>query len=1039
MLKFRKLAPSTMKISLLFILIIGLLLLCVSLWLNHNSNEHVPSAKQGRLDLSEWDLLKQGEVALLGQWEFYWEQLLTPDDLAKPEADHSRSYQALPGIWKNYTHQNSPLPGHGYATYRLIVQLDQQYDALSLHIPIIATAYQLMIDGNVAASGGKVGTSANDTEAAYVPQMITFQPTSDEIEIVIHMANFFYPSGGQWEAMRLGLPESVSTNIFRDMLIEIALFGGIVITGIYQLALFFFRRRELPSLFLGLLCIVLAFRMPAIRDFVLWYPSDRLDIHLVTWYEYVSYYAGITIATLYRRQLFPQQFSNRIVYPLVAIGIGFLLTTFLLPASVYVKGMDWFHIVVVVSIAYQMYGIIVATWLRIEGIWAHFVGSLALLLTAVHDLLFLLDPLAYMGFGRPIIPFGLTVLLLMEALALAKRYSVAFQTIETMKDRLILLNKQKDEFLANTSHELKTPLHVMMNVSQSLLEQATARLIAREREQLQTIVIAARRLSDLINDLLDYTRLKYSSIVLERRDVDAEAMLTAYQQVFQHYIGEKPIQLSIQLPEKLPLVFADERRLLQIFANLIENAIKFTNEGQVNVYAQVEKDMVRFSIVDTGIGIPKEKQQLIFQSFEQVGTAVAKEYGGSGLGLWIVKKLVELHGGTITVQSTVGVGSIFSFTIPVSAKGIKASPTLRSPSSLDIEQTVLTAPAIETLATENNDPNKEKYRILVVDDDPMNIQVIAGALMNEPYQIIQATNSAEAFSKLSQYDRIDLVVLDVMMPGISGYDVCEAIRKRYSLTELPVLLTTVRSEPEDLLRGFAIGANDFLAKPFAPYELRARVKTLLVMKSSAEEAVASQIKFLQAQIKPHFLYNALNTILSFSLEDPEKTYQLLLHLSNYLRGSFTFNERESIVSLRQELELTEAYLAIEKARFEDRLQTKMVCETQVDVDIPLLVLQPLVENAVRHGVLKQKHGGTVTIRIGQTEGYVVISVEDDGVGIPPEQLETLLDDGVHTAGIGLRNIHKRLMRLYGHGLEMTSELGKGTKITIRIPLQESQS
>jgi sensor histidine kinase YesM len=235
--------------------------------------------------------------------------------------------------------------------------------------------------------------------------------------------------------------------------------------------------------------------------------------------------------------------------------------------------------------------------------------------------------------------------------------------------------------------------------------------------------------------------------------------------------------------------------------------------------------------------------------------------------------------------------------------------------------------------------------------------------------------------------------------------------------------------------GFEAGANDFLTKPFHPHELRARARTLLEMKRSAEDAVRSEMAFLQAQIKPHFLYNALNTIVSFSLDEPQTAHDLLLDLGRYLRGSFDFKNRQRLVPLRKELELTEAYLAIERARFGSRLRVRYEVESGVICQLPPTTLQPLVENAVRHGVTRKEEGGTVTVAV-RTEGTeVAISVEDDGAGMS-EEARTKLAGGIEGeggGGVGLRNIHQRLLRLYGRGLEIKSEAGSGTKVTFRIP------
>lgn len=202
---------------------------------------------------------------------------------------------------------------------------------------------------------------------------------------------------------------------------------------------------------------------------------------------------------------------------------------------------------------------------------------------------------------------------------------------------------------------------------------------------------------------------------------------------------------------------------------------------------------------------------------------------------------------------------------------------------------------------------------------------------------------------------------------------------------------------------------------------------------AAEEVLRSDIAFLQAQIKPHFLYNAINTISAFSLDDSQMTRDLLAKLSQYLRGSFDFKNRDRLVTLRKELELVEAYLFIEKARFGDRLRVIYDIDESVDCLLPPLIIQPLVENAVQHGLSGRKKGGTVEIAVRNEKDFVIITVDDDGVGIDDALYTKLLEDSKEeSGGVALKNIHRRLIRLYGHGLEIERKAAGGTRATIRI-------
>jgi len=276
----------------------------------------------------------------------------------------------------------------------------------------------------------------------------------------------------------------------------------------------------------------------------------------------------------------------------------------------------------------------------------------------------------------------------------------------------------------------------------------------------------------------------------------------------------------------------------------------------------------------------------------------------------------------------------------------------------------------------------------------------------------------------------DLVLLDLMMPGISGLDICRNIRSLHGLSELPVLMLTASGQTADTIAAFAAGANDILQKPFEIAELKARVQSLLAMKSSSEHAVRREMDFLQAQITPHFLYNSLNALVGLSYKDVDKLRETIQHLTTYLRAKFTFVFQGEAVPLEKELELVQSYLAIEQLRFGQRLRVQYDIDENAQALLPPLTLQPIVENAVRHGIGQKPEGGTVNIIVRQSGSGVEIIVEDDGVGMHDEEL-MLLEAGLQS-GIGISNVNRRLQMRYGQKLQMVSRYGKGTRITIHL-------
>ncbi len=981
-------------------------------------------AKNGMIDLRNWNFSEDGAARLNGEWQFYWGELV-----AGSETGSSADYAQVPGEW-----ERNGKPGRGYATYRLTVLTEGDTGPLALHVPAIAPAYRLYADDRLIAQAGKIETNLEATVSEYRPQTASFQPRGESFELVLQAANALYPSGGIWYSLTLGTESGMAAMKMRNTIVDMAVFGGCALLGFYQIAVFLLRRADRTTLYFGLCCLLGAIRLWVVGGMYAIDVFPGTSIATIIRLEYLTYYGGVAMAALFVKELFPQEFSSRLVRALAGIGGLFAASALFLPVGTFTAFIDYFKIISLLGLAYFIYGFALALRRGRSGALLQLIGWMAFVAAAFHDILYSNGVIIW--FDLQLVPYGFLLLVFIEALELARRFTNAYRVIGTLSEELIDLNRMKDEFLANTSHELKTPLHGILNLSSALKDGKSGPLNVHQREQLEVVVSVARRMSNLINDILDLSRLKHRGIQLQLKPVDVRAVIGSQQEIFRNYIGDKPVTLRMEWPEELPNAVADESRLLQIAYNLIGNAIKFTPEGEVVVSATTEGGKLAVSVSDTGIGIPEDKREEIFRTFEQIGTSVAREYGGTGLGLGIARRLVELHGGELAVDSEPGRGSVFTFTLLVSPVHFSERIELRSLSEADsAERYGFRQSRLETaaaLSSESAAPRE--LAILAVDDDPVNLVVLRAVFADEPYEIVTASGGAEALEALAkERSRIGLVILDVMMPGMSGYETCRRIREQHALSDLPVLLTTVRSEPEDVMHGFEAGANDYVIKPFHAYDLRARARTLLEMKRSAEEAVRSEMAFLQAQIKPHFMFNALNTILTLSLDEPEAAHDLLLYLSRYLRGSFDFKNKERLVPLRKELDLAEAYLKIERARFGERLRVRFEIDGDADCLLPPLTIQPLVENAVRHGVTKKEDGGTVTVSVRMQDDAAFIAVADDGPGMSLPAQSVLSNEREEAGGVGLRNIHQRLLRQFGKGLEIDSAPGRGTRVAITVP------
>lgn len=416
--------------------------------------------------------------------------------------------------------------------------------------------------------------------------------------------------------------------------------------------------------------------------------------------------------------------------------------------------------------------------------------------------------------------------------------------LKSASDKLITTNEEltragrlKDEFLANTSHELKTPLNGIIGIAESLIEGAAGEISDSQRSNLGMIVLSGKRLTHLVNDILDFSKMKNNDIILQKKPVDMRQITELVSSLISPLTEKKPVDIINSISPVMQPVLADENRIQQIMYNLIGNAVKFTDSGIITISAAVVGNEATVSVKDTGIGIPEDRYEEIFDYFKQIDSSDARSYGGTGLGLAITKSLVELHGGKIWVNSKPGMGSIFSFTIPV-VQGDRNEifgtdgPRSYLDKSYSSLSPIMTACGIDY--EKDTAPRKkslENATILIVDDEPVNLKVIENQLSLEGCRILTAGNGMDAINIIN-LETPDLVILDVMMPKMTGYHVCRLIREKYSLYSLPVLLLTAKNRIEDIVAGFEAGANDYLSKPFDRRELLARTDMLITLKEA---------------------------------------------------------------------------------------------------------------------------------------------------------------------------------------------------------------
>ncbi|WP_199482959.1 response regulator [Vibrio owensii] len=414
--------------------------------------------------------------------------------------------------------------------------------------------------------------------------------------------------------------------------------------------------------------------------------------------------------------------------------------------------------------------------------------------------------------------------------------------IQKQNEELQLADKLKDEFLATTSHELRTPLHGMVGIAETLVSGANGAIPASQKYQLDIIIKSGQRLANLVDDLLDYHKMRYGSMDIQKSAVSLASATRLVLELSGHLLGNKTIRIINQVPADLKAVSADPQRLEQVLYNLIGNAIKYTSEGKIVISAMVVDDQVRVQVVDTGQGIPAEHLEHIFEPLIQAGQDASRYRQGAGLGLSISRQLIELMGGSLYVSSQPMVGTTFSFTLPLaSEEEIQATQSLAARGHFQIPEANF----------DNNDDlslpeNPDGPLLYVADDEPVNLRVLESFLRLEGYRVRTISDGPETLALIEQ-EKPELLLLDIMMPGMSGYQVCSELRETYDHAELPIIMLTALSQTEDRVRGFEAGANDYLTKPFNKQELAARIQAHLT--ASKAEMRHIENKLLESELR----------------------------------------------------------------------------------------------------------------------------------------------------------------------------------------------
>jgi signal transduction histidine kinase/CheY-like chemotaxis protein len=781
------------KVKQIVILFFPLLLLFVcSIAISAQNKDS--SLQKGWLDLRTKNL-STVSVALDGEWAFYWKQLLTPNNI---DTAKSISFVRVPQKWSETIVGGKKLSSLGFGTYRLKVRLQNASftKKLAIYLPDTYSSYRVFVNGRFFAESGTPDSTAEKTIHQWLHKTVALDVEADTLDIIMQVANFKHAKGGPYKSIIIGNSETLFAEREANIGFDLFLTGCLFMGGLFFMGLYLFGKHDKAILYFSLFCITYSYRIIGSNFYVLHSMFQHMPWSLGIHLEYLSLFLSVIFFTLYTWYLYPEEAMKTIFKLQIAICVLLSLIVLIFSPLVFTHLITPFLLVMFSVLGFTFYVYYKAMQKKRVGA-QYAMGS-----TTIAFFVFLVINLQYFGVIYPekiFLFIGYISFFFLQSLILSFRFAYILKKAKKEAEQGLLA---KSEFLSTMSHEIRTPLNSVLGITNLMLRDNPS---IEQKEQLNMMLFSANNLLNIVNDILDYNKMEAGKIKFEAIEMDIK-------KIARNTIGglkiaalEKGIDLQLIIDDKIQFyVLGDPTRTSQVLGNLIHNAIKFTRRGYVKLSVQVvstdkKNATLRFAVEDTGIGIPVEKQRIIFERFSQADASTSRNFGGTGLGLAICKKLLDLQGATLQLKSEPEKGSVFYFDI--------AYPII--PIAVTIETTTASLPSEESKPLKN-------IHILLVEDNEVNI-LVAKAFLDKWGAITEvATNGKEGVDKIDPL-RHKLVLLDIHMPVMDGYQATIEIRKR-GITIPIIALTASLAHDVDAEARYS-GIDAIIVKPFVPTDL----------------------------------------------------------------------------------------------------------------------------------------------------------------------------------------------------------------------------
>ena len=744
----------------------------------------------------------------------------------------------------------------------------------------------------------------------------------------------------------------------------------------------------------------------------------------------LTIYLAIPFLALFFYEIFKAVFSEKIMLFIQVHGFFLYLFIFLMPSEIE-KNMFFYNFVSLIILIYFIYISLKAFFNSNKNSIFFFWNLIFLTAALINNYLYSQSYLkSSINLKSAVFSF-----VFLQTIILIRIYSKKFKDLEKEvgelqkdKTRLKKNTNVKNKFMLQLIEKFKLPVNRNLSAVDNIINNENYN--QDNKKEIFEFKNNSQVLNYMLSNAKFYFKLPESNAKFKKEKIELKSIIQQVINYFEFYIFDEDLKIKNMIKTERFLIKTDRRRFMHIIFSILSDLRELSSEAEIIFKAEEADSKLK-------VNIKLEAENAVFM--QQKNSEDTKQKNKiKNVFEYRQQKIAELFaelGGELKFKKAARNNYLISLTFPGS---IYSEFYLETENKTKTDSIILDEIENNTVDKERSiEKESKKKKIIVYSRQKTdNLNLMENFLLLQDYEFKNIKSKKELMQEIDK--KTVLLVFNLFSLSEKELRYCREIRERFSLFQLPILIIASRNLPQNMIKSFEIGINDFIKKPFEINELKSRIRTLITLKEKVEESFKREQNYLRAQIKPHFLYNTLDTIAYLCDSEPELAGELIIDLANYLRYSFDFDNLDQLVPIQKELDLVKFYVSIQQQRFKNKFKIEYEIDNDLNFNIPPLMLQSLVENSIKHGFAEMKKGGLIKIKVREKRSYYLVKVEDNGRGIEESEIENIFSEKKKTEEnkrrkIGLKNINKRLKKIFDQTLEIESSKIKGTTVRIKVP------